>query len=321
MSDLVLSRLRLAVAQRSFRYVSRSHAGVLPGLALACGLAGLALPAQAGVYQLYASTLVNASSFVPLPGDVDYHALRLDYLNQPQARSLQRLDDEAHAGGGSASARFLGQMGMLKAYASASYPYCCVDGRALLNGYANASVGAGFYDTLLVWGAGLAVGTPVSYTVTMRIDGTLSEPDFEMGGYLSGYGQALVRLIDLTTREEVWDRWYADQDDPGLYSLTLNTQVGREIAIGASLDVGAYVSAYATTGRWVEADFYSSAHFNLTPSVQGLNTTGSSGFDFAPAPSSQVAEPATASLLLAGLGLMGWLRTRRVVRQPGSPTA
>ncbi len=317
MSDLLQS----CPPQAWVRPVSTRKNGFVPGLALAFGLVHLALPAQAGVYQLYANTLVNATSFYPLPGTVDDHTMRLDYLNQPQARSLQRLDDEAHAGGGSASARFMGRMGMLKAYASASYPYCCLGGRTVLNGYSNATVGAGFYDTLSVSGAGLAVGTPVSYTVTMRIDGTLSQPDFEIGGYLSGYGQAWVRLTDLTTREEVWNRWYADQDDPGLYSITLNTQVGREISIGATLEVGASVSAYATTGRWVESDFYNSAHFNLTPSVQGLNTTGSSGFDFALEPSSQVSEPATTSLLLAGLGLMGWLRTRRGLRPQVSATA
>lgn len=268
-------------------------------------------PAQAGVYQLYANTLVNTTSFFPLPGDVDAHTQQLNYFNQPQARSLQRLDDEAHMGGGSAKANFLGQIGLLKAYASASYPYCCPGGDFVRNGYANATVTGGFYDTISVWGAGLAVGTPVSYTVTMRINGSLSYPDFESGGYLSGYGQALVRLTDMTTRVEAWDRWYAHQDDPGLYSVTLNTEVGREISISGTLDVGASVSAYARTGRSVESDFYHSVFYSLLPSVAGLNTLGSSGHDFAlvqtPEPEG-VPEPASLPMVLLALALLGWLR-------------
>lgn len=316
---MIAAALRLAR-----RLIASLPAERLPLMALLALLLGPWAPAHAGVYQLYANTLVNTTSFFPLPGDVDAHALQLDYYNQPQARSLQRLDDEAHVGGGSAQANFLGQIGMLKAYASASYPYCCPGGEFVLNGYANASVTSGFYDTISVWGAGLAIGTPVSYTVTMRINGTLSYPDFESGGYLSGYGQALVRLTDMTTRVEAWDRWYAHQDEPGLYSVTLNTEVGREISISGTLDVGASVSAYGRSGRWVESDFYHSVFYSLLPSVEGLNTLGSSGHDFAlvqePGPTG-VPEPASLSMVLLALGLLGWLRTQRVPAAPPVLTA
>ena len=64
-------------------------------------------------------------------------------------------------------------------------------------GYAGSAVQARFYDTIAVTGAGLAVGTPVSYTVNFSITGSLSGPNFEMGGFLSADGLAEVRLRDM----------------------------------------------------------------------------------------------------------------------------
>lgn len=262
--------------------------------------------AQAGTYQLYGNTLVNVTRSYPQPQDSDYHGLDANWLNDARARQWLRLDDTASLSGGHAQAKLLAHMGVLKAYASASFPYCCdVGGHLIIQGYADAEVRGGFYDTVLVGGAGLAAGTPVSYALDIRIDGALSQPSFETGGFLSAYGVADIRFTDLTTHALDSLLWQADRNQPGRYQLVLNTAVGHEISISAMLAVGASVSANARTGRFAEADFYHSAGFSLSPSVAGLNTVGASGYDFAASP---VPEPAQAVLLSFGLLALAGLR-------------
>lgn len=277
------------------------------------GLAGAALalgalwPAtgMAQTWQLTASLLAKAIQFAPGPGVTVSHDASLNLLNQPAADQLQVLSEFSQVPvGGTADARFMGRVGLLKAYAAASNPYCCdLQGHAITIGYSNATVQARFYDTVLVEGAGLAPGTPVSYRVEFDISGSLSRPVFEMGGFLSADGLAEVRLRDLSSFQEVSLSWNAANDAAGRYALTLNTQVGHSLSLSGMLYAGAYVSSYAQLGRSAVADFYHSAAYSLAPSVAGLNTVGASGHDFlAPVP-----EPATWAALLLGLCTLGGL--------------
>jgi hypothetical protein len=244
---------------------------------------------------------------------VSHHA-DLSLLNQPAAKQLQVLSEFSQVPvGGTADARFMGRIGLLKAYAAASHPYCCdLQGRVVTIGYSNATVLARFYDTVLVEGAGLAPGTPVSYRVEFDISGSLSRPVFEIGGFLSVDGLAEVRLRDLSSIQDVSLSWNAARDAAGRYALTLNTQVGHSLGLSGMLYAGAYVGSYAQLGRSAVADFYHSAAYSLAPSVAGLNTVGASGHDFlAPVP-----EPATGAALLLGLGALGVVA--RVRRRPAA---
>ncbi|GCL62446.1 PEP-CTERM sorting domain-containing protein [Pseudaquabacterium pictum] len=282
------------------------------------GLAGSALalgtlwPAagMAQTWQLSANLLANAVQFTPGAGLTVSNNDNLNLLNHPDARQLQvRSELSETPVGGRADARFVGRVGLLKAYAAVSNPYCCdLQGHVLTLGYSNATVQGRFYDTVLVGGAGLTLGTPVSYRVEFDISGSLSRPLFESGGFLSVDGLAEVRLRDLTSFQEVSLSWDASKNATGRYALTLNTQVGHSLAVSGMLYAGAYVSSYATLGRSAVADFGHSAAYSLTPSVAGLNTVGASGHDFlAPVP-----EPATAASLLLGLAVLGGVaRLRR----------
>jgi len=265
---------------------------------------------SAQTWQLSASLLANAIQFSPGPGVTVSHVDNLSLLNLPSANQLQlRSEFSQTPVGGVADARFAGQIGLLKAFAAASNPYCCdLLGHTLTSGYTNATVEGRFYDTVLVQGAGLAVGTPVSYRIDLDISGSLSRPAFEMGGFLSVDGLAEVRLRDLTSFADVSLSWNAAKDAPGRYALTLNTQVGHSLGVSGMLYAGAYVSSYAQLGRSAEADFYHSAAYSLAPSVAGLNTVGASGHDFlAPVP-----ELSTWAAMLLGLATLGGLaRIRR----------
>jgi hypothetical protein len=270
--------------------------------------------AAAQTYQLQAYVRSNATMFSPGPGMADVQYDDVDLLNQPGATQLQVLDESSQApNGGVATARFLGRIGLLKAYASASHPYCCSPtGQTITTGYSDATAQGSFYDTVLVAGAGLAEGTPVSYRIELSISGSLGSPSFESGGALATDGIAEARLRDLSSNQEVLFRWDAKLQAPGVYAITLNTQVGHSLGLSGMLYAGASVSSSASTGRYAEADFYHSAGYTLLPSVEGLNTVGASGFDFA----SPVPEPATALLWAAGgLGLL----LRQTMRSRGWP--
>lgn len=233
------------------------------------------------------------------------------FTDNPQAllpNSLERVAGVSN--GGTSTSMFKGSIGSLKAYSSAAfgYGYNAV-GQGLFIGYASSSAQGSFADKVLVSGAGLAVGTPVSYRVDFSIDGRLSSPSFEIGGFLSASAGANVSLGDQQSGQQVSFNWDASRDAPGVYSLTLATEIGHTLQITGALYTSAYVNHYAQVGRRAEADFYHSALYSLTPSVEGLNTTGVSGHNFlAPVP-----EPRTWALF--ALGLAAWhLRQRSAAK-------
>lgn len=275
----------------------------------------LALPLGAQAQHYGASGAVNASTTLEIFGSPIQAVAQVDdfsFYDQPQALLPHALDEVATVSGGRATALFKGSIGTLKAYSSASFAYGYdAQGHALFRGYASASAQGSFADVVLVGGAGLAVGTPVNYRVDLRIDGTLSSPSFEIGGFLHASAGASARLTDLQSGQEVRLNWDASQQGVGLYSLTLATQVGHSLQFVGSLNTSAGVTHYAQLGRSAEADFYHSAYYALAPSVAGLNTVGASGHEFAV---SNVPEPSSWALFGAGLLALMRLQGRRIRR-------
>jgi hypothetical protein len=231
------------------------------------------------------------------------------FTDNPQAlvpTSLSRVATVSN--GGTSTSLFKGSIGNLKAYSSAYFPYGYdAQGHGLFSGYASSITQGSFADKLLVSGAGLAVGTPVSYRMDFSIDGTLSSPSFEIGGFLSTSAGATATLSDMQSGEQVNFNWDASKQATGIYSLVLSTQVGHTLQFVGGLNTTAYVSHYAQIGRNAKADFYNSALYSLTPSVAGLNTVGASGHNFL----TPVPEPSTWALLICGLLTGARLQSRR----------
>lgn len=275
-------------------------AALLRGVA-ALGLAALALPgtALAWGYGMQANVITEVVNF-PASDRKDGN-LWLDF--DPRAFSLQAIDRQASLGSNAiAKGKFLGSVGLLKTYASATYP---LGG----DGMATSTVTSSFYDTILVGGAGLAVGTPVSYRLDISISGSvLGGP---AGSNYGAFATSSVSLQDDFTRQAAVLNWNDKTHAPGVYTLTLNTKVGRGLILSADLNVGARVQGNSVLGRFAEADFYHSARFALTPSVAGLNVTGQSGHDYTV---SAVPEPSSWALMALGLGAVV-LRRRAVMRR------
>lgn len=271
------------------------------------------LPTAASAQSWGASGAINATTVLNLPGQPQQAVTKVDnfsFNGQPQALLPTTLGQVATgSNGGTATAQFQGSIGTLKAYSYAAFPYGYdAQGVGLFTGYASATAQGSFADAIVVAGAGLAAGTPVSYRLDFSIDGTLSTPSFEIGGFLSASANATARLTDLQSGQQVSFNWDASQQATGLYSLTLATQVGHTLQFVGLLNTSAGVTHYAQLGRSAEADFFHTARYALAPSVAGLNTVGASGHDFAV---STVPEPANWALLSAGLMALTWLKSRR----------
>lgn len=203
-------------------------------------------------------------------------------------------------------------MGLLRARASAEYPYL-----AQTYGRGVATASATFADTLRVDGAGLALGTPVNYRLDLHISGRVLGQLGTTAPFSNTYADAtaLLRLADLSSGQQVSFEWRSRDQATGLYSITLNTAVGHELRLTGNLGVSAWADS-AVAGRSASADFMNTAVFQLAPSVAGLNTVGVSGHDFSAAP---VPEPASWALMLAGgLGVLAWQR-RQAGRTRGAP--
>ncbi|MDO9235645.1 MAG: hypothetical protein Q7U28_06370 [Aquabacterium sp.] len=257
--------------------------------------------ALAGTYQSAGNVNTIATNVIsPQPESVQ-HVANYDWINNPQAATPTHIEQVAEvSNGGISRAGATGQIGVLKAWAEASYP--AYTASTPWNGYATGTALASFYDTIAVTGAGLAVGTPVTYTLSVYVNGTQSSPTFEIGGAYSAYALSEARLTNVAQGTTTIKSWNADKDAVGWYNLSLDTVVGSELGVSAMLYVGAYVSAYATVAHSAFADYGHSAHYYLTPSIASLNTIGSSGHDFTI--STAVPEPQTAVLALLGLFLV-----------------
>lgn len=261
------------------------------------GLAALVQPgtALAYGYSLTANVITEANNF-PEGARQEGH-LQLD--SDPRAFSLQALDRAAQvSNGGKAVGLFLGSVGLLKAYASAATP--------LGGGLVTSTVTSSFVDTIAVSGAGLAVGTPVSYRLDFSIQGSVLPPP--AGALPTAFADARVMLQDDNSYQAVSFRWSDKTMATGVYSLVLNTQVGHSLVLYANLDVGAQVGSNSQTGRFAEADFYHSARYALTASVAGLNVTGQSGHDYTV---SAVPEPSSWALMAVGLAAVVFKRRAR----------
>ncbi|WP_348754393.1 PEP-CTERM sorting domain-containing protein [uncultured Aquincola sp.] len=265
-------------------------------LAALCGAGA----AHAQSYNVFGTVTAEASSRIaPVPA---YQMNPASVLRQDDPLALQPnpLAVSASAGPGVANAKFIGSVGVLKAYASTSFPYAYNAANEVVNdGYASAQVDGSFVDHILVTGAGLSLLTPVTYSVVFTIAGTTSSQ--------GGYATAGARLSDVDRGTYAAPlNWDSRSNAPGSFTVSINTFVGDTLRLSGQLTAWAYSTSNSPTLSSGEADFYNSAHFHLTPSIAGLNTTGASGYNYL---ATAVPEPATAWLLALGVaGLIGHRR-------------
>jgi len=270
-------------------------------------LLGAAALAQAQNYQITGHVNSLASTFAPGPREDQNHTDNFNWYDRPEAQVIQSLSEfSAVSNSGYGRASMSASMGQLRAFSQAYYPSGQPEPHYY--GYSFGTAHATFADTVRVEGAGLAAGTPVRYELHLWIDGSISFPNFEIGGHLNADGLAQMQLIDRTNNQRQTLDWDIKKHSTGWYRIALDTVVGHDLMITGMLYASAGVDSSATLARYAEADFSHTALYFLQPSLAQLNTVGASGHDFS---ISLVPEPSSAWLLLAGLATLGLWRLRR----------
>ena len=291
--------------------------------ALAFGIAGFAQLSMA-------NTAASASSRLGASNQSDAHT---GTSGQAIGASSSQSGSVTGSGTGQSSGNASAAEGMLKTTASGSgsatpYPYNSSGGGA---GYARAS----WNDYLIVGGGGLSGNGYI--TATLDLSGSLG------GGILGGIAQgdgdhSLAQLNILGTGMSGYcGGWnYCEE----VYRLTLgvdNNSYSTTIAVNIPVIFGTYQNGLSYT-----LDVLASASTSYSPyrphpassadsfadftlswggitgvfdshgnSMSGFTVTSASGFDYSQHSAAPIPEPETYTMLLAGLGLLGFAGRRR----------
>lgn len=279
---------------------------------LLAGLFGSLLPggAAAQTHEVRGSAIASAYQLTP-PEDITRSPSFIFSAPQSGASQPQTANGQVLLSNGArAQATVTAAMGTLKAYAFAAYAYSPNDTNA---GMASANASVTFNDTVLVQGAGLAVGTPVSYRFDLSVDASFQQlagtPGVDVN-FVYALAGVLLRVQDTTTQDQAQFTWDPRQQANGVYSVNINTRVGNRLYLTGNIAATAQATSYGVplSPHTATADLGHTALYYLAPSVSGLNTTGLSGHDYVAA---AVPEPAT--WLLMALGIVG-LAVRRCAR-------
>lgn len=174
---------------------------------------------------------------------------------------------------------------------------------------AQQNSGVGITDQIHVNSTTLAAGTPVDLTVTLSFAQivALSEPTslYLAGGYFATYAANAGNGTSVYLTANGQDNVNATGS-----SAVLHTFVGQYINLAESMSGGVratYIDGVVRTGH---ADASHSAHFYVDSLTSDVTLSADSGHDYMSSVSS-VPEPSSAALLLAGVGLIGWVARRR----------
>ncbi len=175
---------------------------------------------------------------------------------------------------------------------------------------AQQNSGVGITDQIHVNSTTLAAGTPVDLTVTLSFAQivALSEPTslYLAGGYFATYAANAGNGTSVYLTANGQDNVNATGS-----SAVLHTFVGQYINLAESMSGGVRATYIDGVVRSGHADASHSAHFYVDSLTSGVTLSADSGHDYTASVSS-VPEPSSTALMLAGVGLIGWVVRRRV---------
>lgn len=232
--------------------------------------------------------------------------------NSPPQPGWHRVAESSSVlGGNEGMARFEADLGLLKAYASATF-----SSRQQPDVYGGAygQAGGSFSDEWLIQAPGLADGTPLQLNFTIHIDGSFSSVRTQYGTpLLANAAVNLVAQDQARTIGTQYFNWDGLTQPVGDYTWSVNTAVGHTLELTAQLSAIGRLDNFATTDT-VYADFGHTVRLVLAPPDSGVSTVSLGGHDYA---LSAVPEPKAWLMVLAGLlGGLAWRRPKTLAGQP-----
>lgn len=168
-----------------------------------------------------------------------------------------------------------------------------------------ASSSATFSDYLQVNSTTLAPGTAVTLQFTPTLTGSI----FGDGTYGTVALDIRVSSPYLAHYNAIWYRATNDGPSQGnLDPITLETFVGDDVFYTAALSVEVY-SITGTVPSRITSSFGNTAHFYADSLTDGVTLSSVSGHNYATM--APVPEPEFYTMMLAGLGLVGFIARRR----------
>lgn len=245
---------------------------------------------------LYVNTDAQGAWTRPNPYEVGQDAKNASIASAYVGDVLTRSSVMAFSNGARANGFAEARFGSLKAYGDAAFP------NDYGYGYINGVGDAQFTDYIPLLGA---VGTTYNYSATFAVSGSHTTPGFEIGGHFSAGAAATARISNDTRTFDWFPNWSSTDIDP-THTFSTNFTITKThedayLIISGRLYAAAYVAG-ASQYRYGEAAYQHTGIFNLV-SNNGGNTTGVSGFNYAPV-------PLPSALPLFALGLLALLKKR-----------
>lgn len=273
----------------------------LSRLAVSLLVAGVALPSQAVTGRLH----INGGSSFQTTGLVPDKTFTFHDGDPSQSLSFQQSFNGGQPPqivyGRLANAMMTGSDGVLGAYVDAE-----------LNGIPPRSdQGLGIYVEAKL--NGLDYFTVKSNTLPV---GTLTQLSFDLDVLGNGRAFADYKVAEIFTNGGQANRLTLSYNDPGTGLVTATThgsfmaKVGTSYSIEYSLLVSGGLSIFGLSSanpvKYIVSDYFHTMHVYAQPDAPNVALQTLSGHDYA----QLVPEPASALLLLAGLGMTAWGRRR-----------
>ena len=255
-------------------------------------------------------TVASAATAQTAQLDVDTTASVIDMSQTPNTSNMS--DDQSSTGtatnnfifaltdnplgNGVAIAKASAKAGVMKVYADTAYNYVIRTGTA--GGYAGSGASINFTDYFTVNSSTLPIGTLTTLNFSYAINGSVNVPEADQARPgISAFADGYIRAQ--TKEDDQEATFYYPQNPLGNFGITVQAAVGETFSLRYGLEAGTYLQSDIPDYRFVDSDFYNTAHIYANTNDPNISFTTASGYNYANLV--VVPEPTTLLLLIPGL--------------------